>query len=127
VYPIHVAWPLWEPDPATRSRASHFLGTTYALRARLRQHGAGQDAPIMRVVRDQELPWFVAKTWVVGRTLEWALKCRHNNPSLCPACRFAPWGSLGARSIDDEAPGDVADIAVEGALEDRHDRGEVAS
>jgi hypothetical protein len=90
VYLIHFAWPLEEPDPAaTRSRASHYLGTIYDLHARLRQHGAGQGAAIMRAVRDQGIPWFVARTWVGGRALERALKRRHNNPSLCPACRIA--------------------------------------
>jgi hypothetical protein len=129
VYPIHFAWPLGEPDPAaTRSRASHYLGTTYDLRARLHQHGAGQGAAIMRVVCDQGIPWFVARTWVVGRALERALKRRHNNHSLCPACRIAPW-ELSGDSVDEgEAPLETAaEIAVERALEDRHDRGEVAS
>ena len=96
MYPIHFAWPLGERDPAAaRSRASHYLGTTYDLRTRLRQHGAGQGAAIMRVVRDQGIPWFVARTWVVGRALERAPKRRHNNPSLCPACRIAPWEFSG--------------------------------
>jgi hypothetical protein len=90
VYPIHFAWPLGERDPATRSRASHYLGTTYDRRTRLRQHGAAQGAAIVRVVRDQGIPWVVARTWDVGRALERALKRRHNNPSFCPACRIAP-------------------------------------
>jgi hypothetical protein len=95
VYPIHFAWPLGEPDPAaTRSCASHYLGTTYDLRARLCQHGAGQGAPIMRVVRDQGIPWFVARTWVAGRALERALKRRHNNPSFVPGLPDCSPGAL---------------------------------
>jgi hypothetical protein len=129
VYLIHFAWPLGDPDPAaTRSRAYHYLGTTYDLRARLRQHGSGQGAAIMRAVRDQSIPWFVARTWVGGRALERALKRRHNNPSFCPACRIAPW-ELPEVEVDEleQAAEAAAELELELVLEDRHDRGEVAS
>jgi len=45
----------------------------------------------MRAVTDRGIPWFVARTWVGGRALERALNRRHNNPSLCSACRIASW------------------------------------
>lgn len=129
VYLIYFAWPLGDRDPvAIRSRASHYLGTTYDLRARLRQHRSGQGAAIMRAMRDQRIPWFVARTWVGGRALERALKRRHNNPSLCPACRIAPWELPEDQVDEDEAALDAAtELELERDLEDRHDRGEVAS
>jgi hypothetical protein len=121
VYLIHFAWPLGDPDPAaTRSRASHYLGTTYDLCARLRQHGSGQGAAIMRAVRGQGIPWFAARTWVGGQALERALKRRHNNPSLCPACRIAPRELPMDQVDEDEAALEATtEIAVERALEDR--------
>jgi hypothetical protein len=70
----------------------------------------------MRAVRDQHIPWFVARTWVGGRAPERALKRRHNNPSLCPACRIAPWELPEDQVDEDEAALEAAaEIGVERA------------
>lgn len=117
MYLIHFAWPLGEPGPAaTRSRASHYPGTAYDLRARLRQHGAGQGTAIMRAVGDRGIPWFLAQTWVGGRVLERSLKRRHNNPSLCPGL---PDCLLGAARVDElkDAVDSAAELVLERELE----------
>jgi hypothetical protein len=67
----------------------------------------------------------VARNWVGGRSLERALKCRHNNPSLCPACRIASW-ELPEDQVDElELAADVA-AELDRELEDWHVEGWVA-
>jgi hypothetical protein len=74
----------------------------------------------MRAVCERRIPFFVARTWVGGRALERELRRRKNAPRLCPACVLAPWERPEPEVDDLEQTADeVAEVAIERALEDR--------
>ena len=82
VYLIHFDVPYYH--------ARHYLGTTYNLEARLRQHMAGcrsGGARLMEVITQAGISWRVACTWSGGRDLERQLKAWHNHTRLCPICQ----------------------------------------
>jgi predicted GIY-YIG superfamily endonuclease len=82
VYLIHFDQPYYH--------ARHYLGTTYDLENRLRQHMAGRragGARLMEVIIQAGISWRVACTWVGGHDLERQLKAWHNHTRLCPICR----------------------------------------
>lgn len=76
--------------------AGHYLGFTdretadspeASVAARLREHRTGYGAALTRAVVDAGLELEVARIWEDGtRNDEWHLRCRAENPRLCPLC-----------------------------------------
>lgn len=82
VYLIHFLTPI-------AGRASHYLGWTTDLPARLRVHASGNGSRLMAEVSRLGIGWIVARTWPGNRHLERRLKRRKDAAGLCPVCRLA--------------------------------------
>lgn len=102
-YLIHFERPIGNlAEP--KGQASHYLGATSALEARLFLHAHGNGAALMAAVGKAGVSWSLVRLWRVfsweeSRDLEHALKRRHNNPQLCPVCnpRLGPDPLVGLR------------------------------
>lgn len=66
--------------------AGHYLGSTTDLQARLAQHRAGQGARLMAVIKKEQIPWQLVRTWRGGRARERQLKKQGGHARLCPIC-----------------------------------------
>jgi predicted GIY-YIG superfamily endonuclease len=82
VYLIHLDTPY--------KHAKHYTGWTKDLDARLEAHRGGRGARLMEVIKDAGITWRLARTWPGTKTLERAIKDRHNAPRLCPKCTPSP-------------------------------------
>jgi hypothetical protein len=51
----------------------------------------------MEVIKDAGITWRLARTWPGTKTLERAIKDRHNAPRLCPECTPSPQPVTAAR------------------------------
>jgi predicted GIY-YIG superfamily endonuclease len=76
--------------------ASHYIGMSGCLDARLALHRAGNGARLMEVVTGAGIAWEVARLWPVSsyeeaRLLERKPKHTHGHgPALCPICQHKP-------------------------------------
>jgi putative endonuclease len=85
VYLIHFARPLGDLENP-RGQAQHYLGWSSDPEARVREHGNGNGAAIMRAVRDCGIRFQIVRTWSGSRELERRIKNRKEAPALCPLC-----------------------------------------
>lgn len=90
VYLIHFSRPIGNPEKA-RGRASHYLGSTGNLNARLQLHRTGQGAALMAAVSKAGIDWHVSRLWRFetceqARAFERKLKRTGHNPRVCPLC-----------------------------------------
>jgi predicted GIY-YIG superfamily endonuclease len=92
--------------------ARHYLGWAASIRARVAQHRRGNGARLMAVITAAGIGFEVARTWPgADRTLEAALKRRHNTPRLCPLCQAPPQpGNRRARPVEDLAAVELAEV-----------------
>jgi hypothetical protein len=95
-YLIHFITPLGNLNNK-RGQASHYIGQSTALAARLEAHRLGYGAKIMAAVARAGISWSCVRTWEDG-TSERALKALHNAPRLCPVCQ-------GLVTIETRRPG----------------------
>jgi predicted GIY-YIG superfamily endonuclease len=70
-----------------RAMATHYMGWTTDLDARLAAHTAGQGASITRAAIEQGITWTLVRTWTGTRDDERKLKNQKQGPKLCPTCR----------------------------------------
>lgn len=81
-------------DKASYKHAGHYLGFAgrgetpeESVEARLREHRSGYGAALTRAAVDAGLVLQVARIWPEGtKDDEWRLRCRGENPRLCPLC-----------------------------------------
>lgn len=67
--------------------ASHYIGWSRQLEARLAHHRAGRGSTLMRAVSEAGIPWEVVRIWPdADRNFERRLKNMKNAPRLCPIC-----------------------------------------
>ena len=78
--------------------AKHYTGWAKDLDARLEAHREDRGARLMEVVKAAGITWRLARTWPGTRTLERAIKDRHNAPRLCPECTPSPQPVTAGRS-----------------------------
>ncbi|HEX9011988.1 MAG TPA: hypothetical protein VF813_00680 [Anaerolineaceae bacterium] len=100
-YLIHLSKPLGSPlsdaeraayglPPRKTDRphtAQHYIGCTYDLTARLKEHACGQGSALLAHARELGISWIVARVWDGDWALERALKGRKNAAKLCPICQ----------------------------------------
>jgi predicted GIY-YIG superfamily endonuclease len=68
--------------------ATHYLGYSCDLRARIAAHERGNGARLIAVLTRHDIRWQVARIWPnAGRALERKLKARHSGVRLCPVCQ----------------------------------------
>jgi hypothetical protein len=58
----------------------------------------------MEVIKDAGITWRLARTWPGTKTLERAIKDRHNAPRLCPDCTPIPQPVTAGRSAAQPGP-----------------------
>jgi predicted GIY-YIG superfamily endonuclease len=74
-------------EPAYK-HASHYLGWTEDIDARIDRHQRGQGSPLVAAAVAAGCAINLARTWEGDRKLERKLKNRKNTPrQLCPICR----------------------------------------
>jgi putative endonuclease len=88
IYLIHFNAKIGNPNNP-RGQAQHYLGSTFRLDRRMEEHLTGRGAALMRAVREQGIPWQIARIWPGDRAFERRLKRRKEAPRLCPICRAA--------------------------------------
>lgn len=66
--------------------ATHYLGWTLNLDARLAEHKKGRGARLLEVVAAEGITWTLARTWEGDRYRERAFKQRGKG-KICPICR----------------------------------------
>lgn len=81
---------------ALYEHAGHYLGFTdreaaaspeESVEMRLREHRTGRGAALTRAASEAGLHLEVARIWEGGtKGDEWRLRCRSENPRLCPLC-----------------------------------------
>lgn len=96
VYLIHLDTPY--------KQARHYTGWAKDLNARLEAHRDGRGARLMEVIKDAGITWRLARTWPGTKTLERAIKDRHNAPRLCPECTPTPQPVTAGRSAAQPGP-----------------------
>lgn len=79
VYLLHFSKPF--------KHAKHYLGFTFNLDKRLKDHGNGQGARLIEIILQNGLSFELVRTWEGDRNFERKLKKRKNSPALCPICR----------------------------------------
>jgi len=80
VYLLHFDTPL--------AHARHYLGFTFDLDRRLKEHAGGNgNARIMEVLAERGIGFILARTWEGPQRLERQLKRQHHGPRLCPLCK----------------------------------------
>lgn len=85
-YLLHFDRPLG--DPTRRyAHASHYLGSTGNLAARLADHAAGRGARIVAAARARGIGWRLVRSWPGGWDLERRMKRWHKHARFCPTCR----------------------------------------
>src|SRR4051812_12502200 len=70
--------------------ATHYLGWTADLPARLEAHATGRGSRLMEVVTDAGITWKLARTWRGDRYRERRLKERGGKSRMCPLCGVKP-------------------------------------
>lgn len=101
VYLIHLDTPY--------RHARHYTGWAKDLDTRLEAHRHGHGARLMQVIKEAGISWRLARTWPGTKTLERAIKDRHNAPRLCPGCTPRPQPVTAAlASAGDHAAGPTA-------------------
>lgn len=81
VYLIHFDKPISE-----NHTCQHYIGWTNNLARRIAEHRAGFGCRLTQVAIERDIYFQVVRTWAGFRSLEKALKRRHNSPRLCPIC-----------------------------------------
>ena len=110
VYLLHLDPPL--------KHARHYTGWTSDLDARLEAHRSGRGARLMEVVKEAGGTFRLVRTWAGSRSLERAIKDRHEAPKLCPECSPQPKPLAAGRSAavsprPEAAPAVEADVVSE--------------
>lgn len=68
--------------------AKHYLGWANDLEGRLEHHRRGSGANLMRVIKQHNIGWVVARLWENrDRNYERSLKKRGGASRMCPICK----------------------------------------
>ena len=67
--------------------ASHYLGWSSNLEARLKRHREGRGSNLIKVIQNAGIDWKVVRIWEpASPKVESELKKYRNNKALCPIC-----------------------------------------
>ena len=88
VYLLHFDRPYRAKTGKRMKEAGHYIGFTWNLQERIKEHASGQGARLLEVISEDGIGFSVARVWEGGdRKLERRLKRRKKARLICPCCR----------------------------------------